>query len=287
MKRFIFLTAIAIIAISASACTREKPPEPTPTAPAVRAATPAAPATTSVSVATETPAIPIPPPPVSPTLVIGAPAPIVTTTIPATGTLPTPPPIPGAPTTYTAQWGDWLSKIATKFGVTNQDILAANPGLNPNRIYPGQVLNIPAPGGSVPPPIPGATPTPFGNATAVPVPPPSGGPTTYTVQRGDWLYAIARKFGITVNQLLAANPGINQNFVYPGQVLNIPGSSPNPGPNPTPPPAPGNTYVVKPGDTLFSIAARFHTTTYALQIANRLANVHFIYPGQTLIIPSQ
>jgi LysM repeat protein len=172
-----------------------------------------------------------------------------------------------------------LNKIAAQLGVTPQAIIAANPGLNPNRIYPGQVLNIPGGGTPAPTSAPGATPT------IIP-----SGPTTYTVQRGEWIYAIARKFGVTVPALLAANPGVNPNFVYPGQVLNIPGNVPPgptpPAPGPTPPtPGPSSTYVVQRGDTLFSIAVRFRTTTYVLQIANHLASPNFIYPGQVLIIP--
>jgi LysM repeat protein len=170
---------------------------------------------------------------------------------------------PGTASTYTVQWGDWLSKIAGRFGVTSQAILAANPGLDPNRIYPGQVLNIPAAG----------TPTPS-----------PGTPTTYIGQRGDWFYAIARKFGVSVSALQAANPGVNPNMIYPGQVLNIPSSGTN---LPTLVPTPGtpSSYTVRPGDTLFSIAVHFRTTPYALQIANHLANPNFIYPGQALIIP--
>jgi len=285
MKRLFFLAAIVLVAFAASACTRDKPPEPTlPPATRVSAAPTTAPTVSAQN--TEVPGTPTLVVPVTPTLVLPPPTSVATTTIPAppptTPAAVPPTPAPGTgtgPTTYTVQWGDWLNKIAQKFGVTTQEILAANPGLNPNRIYPGQVLNIPAPGGSVPPPIPGATPTPL------PPAPPPGGPTTHTVQRGEWLWGIARKYGISVPALLAANPGVNPNFVYPGQVLTIPGGS-DPGPVPTAVPSPdGNTYIVKAGDTLFSIAARFNTTTYALQIANRLPNPNFLYPGQTLVIP--
>lgn len=287
MKQLVFLAAITLAVIGASACTREKPPEPTvvtPVAQASVAVTPVAPA-----VVTEIPTMPTDTPVITATLVMPPPSPVVTGTIPApvvTSTPTTPlagiPGPSGAPGTYTVQWGDWLSKISARFGVTNQDIIAANPGINPNRIYPGMVLHIPAPGSTNPPPT-GSTPT------APNVPPATGNPSTYTVQRGEWLYSIARKFGITVSALLAANPGTNPNFVYPGQVLNIPGGGPNPNPNPSPSPnpnpGPGNTYVVAQGDTLFSIAVRFHTTAYAIQIANHLPNPNFIYPGQTLIIP--
>jgi LysM repeat protein len=177
----------------------------------------------------------------------------------------------GGATTYTVQWGDWLNKIAGRFGVSTQAILAANPGLNPNYIYPGQVINIPAAG------QPGASPTPGSQ-----VPPPSNVPGTYTVQRGDWFYAIARKFSVGVGALQAANPMVNPNFVYPGQVLNIPSGS-TPGGDPSP--GTGSGYTVRPGDTLFSIALRLGKTVYALQIANHLPNPNFIYPGQTLVIP--
>jgi LysM repeat protein len=166
--------------------------------------------------------------------------------------------------------------------------------MNPNLLVPGQVLNIPGPGGTVPSPAPGTTSTPGSQ--------PGSGPTTYTVQRGDWFYAIARKFGVTVEALEAANPGVNPNFVFSGQVLNIPGSGTTPPPagatntpttggaTPTPgatgtPGAKPSRYTVQPGDSLSSIAVRFNTTIYALQIVNHLAGPQFVYPGQVLIIP--
>jgi LysM repeat protein len=184
---------------------------------------------------------------------------------------PAPVQVQGNPGTYTVQLGDWLGKIAQQFGVSTQALIAANPGINPNLISPGQVLNIPGAGSTVPPPPSGGTN------------PPAANPGTYTVRRGDWIFAIARRYGITVPQLLAANPGVNANFIYPGLVLNIPGG-PSTGTNP-PPSGTSSAYTVQVGDTLFTIAVRFHTTTYALQIANHLANPNFIYPGQSLIIP--
>ena len=293
-KRIITLALIALVVMGAAACTREKPPvtEPTPTGVA------ALEVTTPPTVPGGGAAVPTTPAP----LILGTPAPSATPLVPAIATVPgtaippavittaptaaatsTPAPPPGTATTYTVQWGDWLNKIAVRFGVTTQAIVAANPGLDPNLILPGQVLNIPAAGAPVPTSVPGsATAVPPGGATAVP-PPPSNVPSTYTVQRGDWFYAIARKFGVSVSALQAANRNINPNFVYPGQVLNIPGGTAPDG-NP-PPPSGGSTYTVQRGDTLFSIAVRVGRTVYALQIANRLANPNFIYPGQTLVIP--
>jgi len=69
--------------------------------------------------------------------------------------------------TYTVKPGDWLSKIAPKFGVSWQQIYQANRNIikNPNLIYPGQVLTIPVGGGGG-----GARPQPavMGAATATP-----------------------------------------------------------------------------------------------------------------------
>lgn len=46
--------------------------------------------------------------------------------------------------TYTIAAGDYPAKIARKFGTTVDAILAENPGLNPNKIHPGQKIRLPA-----------------------------------------------------------------------------------------------------------------------------------------------
>src|SRR5688572_27093497 len=77
---------------------------------------------------------------------------------------------------------------------------------------------------------------------------------SYTVQRGDNLYRIAQRCGVTIEALMAANPSIpNRDTVSVGQVLVIPGAT-----IPTPPPtgACGAIYTVQRGDTLSSISRR-------------------------------
>jgi LysM repeat protein len=274
VKRFCIFALSVFLLGGVIACTRDKPAEPTPTLPPRTVVA----ASSSASVASSSSAA---------TTVVAPASPVVTTTVEITTTpvivvpptstpppTPTQAPLPSTSTTpgkYTVKWGDWLNKIASENGVTVQAILAANPGLNPNLIYPGQVINLPTPGGSTSSASSSTSSTPTGN------------PSTYTVRRGEWIYAIARRFGVSVAALLAANPGINPNFLYPGQVLNIPGGSSSSSASSST--GSGGTYTVRPGDTLFSIAVKFRTTTYALQIKNNLANPHFIYPGQVLQIP--
>ena len=112
----------------------------------------------------------------------------VTTTPPPT----TPPPAPGGQTYY-VQKGDTLRKIASKLSTTVDLILKANSQItNPNLIYVGQAITIPA------------------------------GLSTYIVQKGDTLKIIANKHGTTVEKLLGLNPNIkNANLIYVGQVINV------------------------------------------------------------------
>jgi len=109
--------------------------------------------------------------------------------------------------------------------------------------------------------------------------------STYVVQRGDWMAKIARKCGVTLSQLIAANSWTSYYYyIYPGQVLNIPGGydhghgySCGPGYD-----AYGSYYVVCRGDTLYGIALYYGVTLGHLQWRNNIANANRIYAGQWL-----
>ena len=96
---------------------------------------------------------------------------------------------------------------------------------------------------------------------------------TYTVRPGDTLWAIARRFGTTVQELVNLNGIADPNLIYPSQVLRLPDSSSV------------LVYRVVQGDTLSGIALRFGTTVQALVRANHIADPNLIYVGQTLVIP--
>ncbi|MFW6069722.1 MAG: LysM peptidoglycan-binding domain-containing protein [bacterium] len=142
---------------------------------------------------------------------------------------------------YTVQAGDTLSAIARRFNTSVQEIVALNDIANPDIIHVGQVLTIPGDGsggddGGADPPAPDPTPT---------ASPPPSGESTYTVQPGDTLSSIARRFGTTYQELAALNNLSNPNVIHVGQVLQLPGGSsgppapdPDPDPGPTPPPPP-------------------------------------------------
>lgn len=106
------------------------------------------------------------------------------------------------PVRYTVQPGDTLTRIAARFGTTVGAIVEANGLTNPNLIYVGQVLVIPA-GVSAPSPE-----------------------RVHVVQPGETLYRIALRYGTTVERLMALNGLNNPNRIFVGQVLRIPEEAP-------------------------------------------------------------
>jgi LysM repeat protein len=114
--------------------------------------------------------------------------------------------------------------------------------------------------------------------------------TTYVVQPGDWVYKIARTCGVTTADLYAANPWLyNYYYIYPGQVLVIPGGGQTQPPPPTTYCGPGTDaygsyYIVCPGDTLYRISNYYGVSVQYLQYRNGITNPNLIYAGQVLRI---
>ena len=106
----------------------------------------------------------------------------------------------------------------------------------------------------------------------------NSGPVIHQVQRGETLEAIAARYGVSVEELIALNNLREGNRLYTNQRLVIkPPSSDE---------AKTRIYVVKRGDTLFRIARRFGTSVAAIQRVNRLRGT-VIYVGQRLKIPTR
>lgn len=124
------------------------------------------------------------------------------------------------PAEHIVKSGDFIADIAKKYGVTPQAVLDANPGVNPRKLKVDAKLNIPAPK-----PVVAKTPAKGAAATGTPADAAAADSAdSYIVKQGDNLAKIAKKYGITVNQLRAANK-IKGDRITPKQRLVIPTKS--------------------------------------------------------------
>ena len=101
----------------------------------------------------------------------------------------------------------------------------------------------------------------------------------YTVQSGDTLYAIARRFGVTVEELVKYNSIKDPERIYPGQVLRIYTDAPRKELGAQ------SRYIVQRGDTLYDIAQNSGTDLNEILRANSIQDPNRIYPGQVVSIP--
>ena len=99
----------------------------------------------------------------------------------------------------------------------------------------------------------------------------------YIVKSGDSLYSIARKYNTTVDELKKLN-NLSSNILSIGQVLKIPSTS---GTNNNK----SNIYIVKSGDSLYSIAGKYNTTVDELKKLNNLSS-NILSINQVLKVPS-
>ncbi len=149
---------------------------------------------------------------------------------------------------YTVERGDTLYAIARRFDTTVDEIKRIN-NLTSNTLTIGQVLRIPTEEDE--------------------------SYTTYTVKRGDTLYAIASRYDTTVDEIKRIN-NLTSNTLTIGQILKIPTMNDT---------VDYISYVVTSGDTLYAIARRYNTTVDAIKSLNNLTS-NILAVGQVLRIPA-
>ena len=148
---------------------------------------------------------------------------------------------------YTVKAGDTLYGIANEYGLSVDELKSMN-GLSNNNLSVGQKLLVSGTGEVV-----------VGNDY-----------DTYVVKSGDNLYAIARKYGISVDKLKDIN-NLSSNLLSVGQKLLVPKLN-------------GKTYIVKSGDNLYKIAKDNGTTVTDLINLNELSTTNLSI-GQVLYLP--
>lgn len=150
--------------------------------------------------------------------------------------------------TYVVQKGDSLYSIANKLGTTISELKKEN-NLTTNTLQIGEVLRIP-------------TKEIY-----------EGEENVYIVQKGDTLYSVAMANNTTVDELKRIN-NLTSNILSTGQLLKIPSAL-----------LPESTYIVKKGDSLYSIANKYNTTVDELKRINNLTS-NILSIGQVLKLPS-
>ena len=149
---------------------------------------------------------------------------------------------------YTVKSGDSLWSISRKFGITVDELKNAN-NLSSNLLSVGQNLIIP--GKDL-------------DATG----------EEYVVKKGDTLYSIARKYNTSVDNLKSINNIITDSLAI-GQIIKLPSTSN----------VASDTYIVKKGDSLYSIARTYNTSVDKLKEINNLTS-NALAIGQVLKLPS-
>ena len=195
---------------------------------------------------------------------------------------------------YTVVSGDSLYAIARKTGTSIQDLLSLN-GLNLNSIiHPGQVLALSSKAASTETKQEESAPKEETKSTETSTTTSTG---SYTVVSGDGLYAIARKTGTSIQDLLSLNGLTLNSTIYPGQVLKLSSTSETSASEEaststeetstsSEQATSTGSYTVVSGDGLYAIARKTGTNIQDLLSLNGLTLNSTIYPGQVLKLSS-
>ena len=186
----------------------------------------------------------------------------------------TPTPTP-TPVYHVVESGENPGTIATKYGLTIDQLMSANKLKDPRTLREGQSLLIP----------PTALPPDQAGSSAAQA---SATPILYKVQAGDTLGSIAIWAGSTVDDIMRANNLKNASWLSVGQTLLIPVSTEKQNERGTSTPEPEVTevvYIIQAGDSLLSIAQEYHASLDAIMRANHIEDQGLIRAGESLLVP--
>ena len=219
---------------------------------------------------------------------------------------------PGIAGAYTVQAGDTPVSIAKKHGISVEELLKANKSVKPNKIRVGETLNIPGAAGEKDTKKHPEGQAKAGHKTEQPTAKERASETkeresktqatakagSHTVKKGETLGEIASKFGVSVNDLLKANKGLDARKIKVGQELNLPGSAkaektaePAKTPAKAEKAAPAKekestkTYTAHRRDTPASVARKHHISLKELARLNPDMG-HKLHSGQKLTVPA-
>lgn len=159
--------------------------------------------------------------------------------------------------THTVAKGEGFYRLALDNGCTQEDILAANPQLRTTGLVEGVKVLIP-----------------MRSAAQA---------RQYTVKRGDTAFGIAKRHGLTLEQLYALNPGAKTSM-KPGDVLKL-ADTPTNAP-PTTPTQQFALHTIAPGETLYAIARRYGVKPQQLLDANIAIDPAALPVGSTIRVPA-
>jgi LysM repeat protein len=150
--------------------------------------------------------------------------------------------------------GETVTSIAKHYGVSIEHVLSANGLRSRDKIYPGQAIKI-------------------GGYDA-----PQAKPIVHSVARGETVSGIAKRYGVSTKDILAANGLRSRDRIYPGQKIKVHRSNGGVSQDQV------EVHTVCRGETVTSIAKRYGTSVKEILKANGLGSRDKIYPGQSLVI---
>lgn len=193
---------------------------------------------------------------------------------------------------YRVQPGDTFTGIAHSFGTTVETLIVFNPSIRPDQLFIDAILWVPKQPGSLEPIAARSAPDVLVELPTIP----------YIVIAGDSATAIAQRSDLTLEQLRRLNDDLDLSLIFVGQILLIPGPANEilsgldadgvvGGPGLDPEPSEGvdaqefTTYIVRPGDSGYAVAAAFELELPELASLNPAVNIGSLLIGQSLIVP--